>query len=113
VAVKHDFLATRIVDEPGPWALTPYVLSLWSAAARNALRYHSIAFADQIFGLRDTGRITTRTATRILRALPEGTSEFYFHPGAEPEELDCAALLALIAEREIKLRTSLPPPAAR
>ena len=113
VALDHHFRAMRVVREPGPWALLPQIFEWLSRAAIPALQRRSIAFADHTFGLRDTGRITTETASRILQNLPDGVSEFYFHPGAEPGEIDSPALLALLAEREITLRTSLPPPAAR
>jgi hopanoid biosynthesis associated protein HpnK len=113
VAVEHGFRAVRLVREPGSWELIPQIFEWLSRAAIPALQRHSVAFADRVFGLRDTGRISTATATRALQSLPDGSSEFYFHPGAEPGEMDYVALLALLAEREIKLRTSLPPPAAR
>jgi hopanoid biosynthesis associated protein HpnK len=106
---EQGFYAVRLVREPGPPALLPRVFDWLSRAAIPKLS--GFALADHTFGLRDTGKITTSTAGRILRALPDGVSEFYFHPGAEPEELDCPALLSLIAERGIKLRTLLKPPA--
>lgn len=110
VAVEHGFRAMRLVREPGSWALIPQIFHWLSRAAIPALQRHSIAFADHAFGLRNTGQISTDVATRIFHTLPEGVSEFYFHPGAEPGELDYPTLLALLAEREIKLRT-LPTPA--
>jgi len=113
VAAGHGFHAIRLVREPGRWALVPRIFEWLSRAAIPALKRHNIHFADHTYGLRDTGRISTDVVRGILRALPDGLSEFYFHPGAEPGELDYSALLALLTEREIKLRTSLPPPAAR
>lgn len=113
IAVEHGFRAMRLVREPRSWSPIPQIFEWLSRAAIPALQRHSIAFADHVFGLRDTGRISTATATRTLQSLPEGLSEFYFHPGAEPDELDYGVLLALLAERDIKLRTSLPPPAVR
>jgi hopanoid biosynthesis associated protein HpnK len=111
VAVEHGFRAMRLVREPGSWALIPQIFHWLSRAAIPALQRHAITFVDQAFGLRDTGQVSTETAAHIFHTLPDGVSEFYFHPGAEPAELDYRALLSLLAEREIKLRT-LPPPAA-
>jgi len=113
VAAGHGFQAMRLVREPGKWALVPQIFDWLSRAARPALRRHAMYFADHTFGLRDTGRISTDMVKRILRTLPEGVSEFYFHPGAEPKELDYLPLLAVLSERGITLRTSLPPAAAR
>jgi hopanoid biosynthesis associated protein HpnK len=110
ISTEQGFNALRLVREPGAPALLPFIFNWLS---RLALRqYRGYAVADHTFGLRDTGKITTETAARILRNLPEGLNEFYFHPGAEPEEIDCAALLALLEERAIKLRTLVPPAAA-
>ncbi len=113
VAVEQGFRAMRLVREPGAWALLPSIFEWLSRAAIPALRRHAITFPDHTFGLRDTGRITTEIASRILQALPDGVSEFYFHPGAEPEEIDYARLKTLLDERRITRRTSLPPPGAR
>lgn len=113
IAIEHGFQATRVVREPGSWALLPEIFQLLSRNAIPALRRRSIAFADHTFGLRDTGRITPAVTRRILQNLPDGLSEFYFHPGAESGELDYPALLALLAEREITLRTLPTPSAAR
>jgi len=113
IAVEHRFRAMRLVREPGSWALLPQIFERLSRSAIPALQRHAIAFVDYTFGLRDTGRITTEIASRILQNLPDGVSEFYFHPGAEPGEIDYARLLSLLADREITLRTSLPPPTAR
>lgn len=113
VAVEYGFRASRVVHEPGAWQLVPRILALMSAAAIPRLREHGIAYTDYTFGLRDTGRMTTAKASRILQSLPEGVSELYFHPGAEPEEMDYARLRALLDECSITLRTSLPPAAGR
>ena len=107
----YDALQRRLGSRRSQWALLPRIFELLSRAAVSELQRHAITFGDHTFGLRDTGRITAEVAARILQNLPDGVSELYFHPGAEPGEIDCAALLSLLAEREITLRTSLPPPA--
>lgn len=113
VAVEQGFRAMRLVREPGPWALLPQIFEWLSRAAIPSLQRHAITFHDHTFGLRDTGRITTGIAVRILQELPDGVSEFYFHPGAEPGDIDNARLRAAVDEFGITLRTSRPPPAAR
>ncbi|MDR3404973.1 MAG: ChbG/HpnK family deacetylase [Chthoniobacter sp.] len=113
MAVEQGFRAMRLVREPGSWALLPQIFQWLSRAAIPGMQRNGIAFHDHTFGLRDTGRITTGVAERILHALPEGVSEFYFHPGAEPEEIDSARLKTVLDESGITLRTSPPPPAVR
>ena len=112
IAHQHGFRAMRLVREAGmPSPLTLIFLGL-SQAAIHALVKHQIQFADRVFGLRDTGQMTTATLRRLLERLPIGLSELYFHPGAEPREPDYEALVPLLQRTGITLRTSLPPPAA-
>ena len=92
--------------------MVPAIFDRLSHAAIPRLEAHGIRFADRVFGLRETGRMTTAAIARHLENLPDGTSELYFHPGAEPAEPDYAALTALLARHAISL-THLPPPAAR
>ncbi len=112
IAAEHGFRAMRLVREPGPFAFVPWIFQRLSRAAIPHLEKHDIQFADQIFGLRETGRMTTATIARFLAQLPDGTSELYFHPGAEPADPHYAALTPLLARHAITL-THLPPPAAR
>ena len=112
IAVEHGFRAVRLVREPGPFALVPWIFQRLSRAALPHLEKHGIHFADRIFGLRATGRMTTAAIARLLAQFPDGISELYFHPGAEPAEPDYAALTPLLARHAITL-THLPPPAAR
>ena len=112
IAAEHGFRALRLVREPGPFALVPRIFQRLSRAAIPHLEKHGIRFADRVFGLRETGRMTTAALARILENLPDGLSELYFHPGAEPAEPDYAALTPLLACHAIAL-THLPPLAAR
>ena len=107
IAAEHGFRAVRLVREPGPFAPVPWIFQRLSRAAIPHLETHGIRFADRVFGLRDTGRMTTATIARLLTQLPDGTSELYFHPGAEPAEPDYAALTPLLARHAITL-THLP-----
>ena len=110
IAIEHGFRATRLVREPGSFALVPWIFQRLSRAAMPPLEKHGIRFTDRVFGLRDSGRMTTAVIARVLENLPDGASELYFHPGAEPAEPDYAALTPLLARHAITL---LPPPAAR
>ena len=107
IAIGHGFRATRLVREPAPRGLVPRIFQLLSRAALPHLEKSGVQFTDRVFGLRDTGRMTTAALARLLAQLPDGTSELYFHPGAEPAEPDCAALIPLLARHGITL-THLP-----
>jgi len=112
LAIEHGFRAMRLVREPGPRALLPRIFQWLSSAAIPHLEKAGVQFADRVFGLRDTGRMTTGVIARLLEKLPDGLSEVYFHPGAELAEPDYAALTPLLARHAITL-THWPPPAAR
>jgi hopanoid biosynthesis associated protein HpnK len=101
IALGHGFRAVRLVREPGPFAPVPWIFQHLSRAALPHLKKHGVQFADRVFGLRESGRMTTAVIARYLGQLPDGTSELYFHPGAEPAEPDCAALTELIARHKI------------
>ena len=101
IALDHGFRAVRLVREPGPFAPVPWIFHRLSRAALPHLAKHGVQFADRIFGLRATGRMTTAAIARLLAQLPDGTSELYFHPGAEPAEPDYATLTRLLAQHEI------------
>lgn len=103
IAHAHGFRATRLVREPGPPALLPWIFQALSRRALPALRGLGIAGTDHVFGLRATGRVTGAVFARLLEQLPEGTSEIYFHPGAEPAALDPAPLLEIVRRRGIQL----------
>jgi hypothetical protein len=47
---------------------------------RARLRKTGIAYNDYLFGLSDTGRMTSQRVLQILPKLPHGTTEMYFHP---------------------------------
>jgi hopanoid biosynthesis associated protein HpnK len=89
------------------------------AYCRRRLREAGIAFNDYVFGLSDTGRMTRERVLALLRELPDGVTEMYFHPAsrrapgmpayAQPEA-ELAALLdpavpACIADSNIILST--------
>lgn len=108
IACEHGFHAMRIVREPRRWFTPWLIFEALSRAAIPTLQRHKITFTDYTFGLRDTGRMTTEKVRQILERLPEGVSEFYFHPGAEPHEFDYARLREIVEEHGIVLRNSAP-----
>jgi hopanoid biosynthesis associated protein HpnK len=93
IAQEFLFNFTRLVREPGPFGLIPWIFGRLSAAAIPALRESRIRFADRVFGLRHTGSMT-EAAFRDAISRAGGTTEIYFHPAAErfapsPERLKC------------------------
>ena len=101
--IARGFRFIRLVREPGNHAPVALVFRALSASAVRKLATHGIRAADHVFGLHDTGRMTTACFAQILERLPDGVSELYFHPGAESEELDFARLRDLLAAHLIVL----------
>jgi len=83
VAVAQGFRFTRLVREPGPRGILPWIFQMLSANAAPRLRAAGIGFADAVFGLRKSGRMDVAEIERALRHANGGTTEIYFHPGAE------------------------------
>lgn len=82
------------------------VLYAWTALLRRQARAAGLATNDHCFGLAWSGHMTTDRVQRLLRALPEGRSEIYFHPATikdatlqrlMPEYEHVAELEALLA----------------
>ena len=113
IAAEEGFRAVRLVREPGQRSTLPTIFKLLSENAIRVLRGHDIRFTDRIFGLRGTGRMSTARIAQVLETLPDGLSELYFHPGAEPEEINYAALVPLLAKFAITPRSLPPPPVVR
>jgi predicted glycoside hydrolase/deacetylase ChbG (UPF0249 family) len=94
VAREHGFAFTRLVREPGPPALLPWIFQRLSAHAAPRLCYAGVGFSDAVFGLRKTGCIDIAEFQRALAH--GGDTEIYFHPGAEsslPQPEEVAALV--------------------
>jgi predicted glycoside hydrolase/deacetylase ChbG (UPF0249 family) len=47
---------------------------------KSRLRQEQVRSNDFIFGLIDSGAMTTELVTRFVEHLPEGVTEIYFHP---------------------------------
>ena len=88
IARKHGFTFTRLVREPMPRSVLGNIFAVLSARARPRLDAEGIGFADRVCGLRETGGMTNAAFRRLIATAPDGITEIYFHPGAEPEELE-------------------------
>lgn len=74
--------------EPGGFsrALVGALLRPWIALVKWRLKRAGIVTTDRIIGLHDTGRMTATRLRHILRRLPGGTSEIFFHPAEREAE---------------------------
>jgi predicted glycoside hydrolase/deacetylase ChbG (UPF0249 family) len=103
VAVRHGFRALRLVREWGDFSPKPAVLRLLGERARPAAERAGLRFTDGVYGVSCTGRVGTGVIRKMLRSLPAGLHEFYFHPGAEPGEIEAPPLLEAINKNGITL----------
>jgi predicted glycoside hydrolase/deacetylase ChbG (UPF0249 family) len=83
IAQRNGFRATRLVREPGPPAVLPWIFRKLSNRAVPRLREAGITFTDYVFGLRKTGRMDLPEFERAIEWSKKGATEIYFHPGAE------------------------------
>jgi len=66
-------------------------LKLLARAAREMAEKAGIATADYFCGIAQTGEFTKEGVLRLLKALPEGTTELMCHPGYADEKLKKSA----------------------
>ena len=99
--------AVRVPFEPFvSWRTV--VVEPWARLLRSRLRKAGIAHNDFIFGIHNTGHMTTERVLTILRDLPDGVSEIYFHPDdsaagrAELVALTDARVVAALADLGIE-----------
>jgi predicted glycoside hydrolase/deacetylase ChbG (UPF0249 family) len=72
------------------------------------LSAHGCRTTDHFAGFQITGRFTANDVATLIRALPEGSTEFMCHPGFCRDELQCAATrLKESREAELKALVSL------
>jgi hopanoid biosynthesis associated protein HpnK len=107
IAHRLGYRWTRLVREPGLRHPLGVIFHLLARSAQPELQRYNIGSTDHLFGFRDTGRMTMPVMRALLDRIPEGTSELYFHPGAEPEPIDARVLTERIAASRIELRSSL------
>ncbi len=99
IAREHGFRRTRLLREPRPRSPLGHIFAALSARAGT----DDIGHADQVCGLRETGRMTNAALHRLIERLPNGLTEIYFHPGAEPEELDTEKIRERLDREKIQL----------
>ncbi len=52
----------------------------WMSLMKRTLRRNDIRYNDFLFGMSDSGSMTTDLVIRLIRNLPRGITEFCFHP---------------------------------
>lgn len=97
IAQEFGFKFTRLVREPGPFSFIPWIFERLSAAAIPSLERAGIGYADRVFGLRSTGRMSEHAFRKALRQV-HGTTEIYFHPSAEIDPPDPTKLANLLRQ---------------
>jgi hopanoid biosynthesis associated protein HpnK len=61
---------------------TCLALSPWVSLLKRRLRHAGVHSNDFVFGMNDSGQMSSGMVLRILRQLPSGVAEIYFHPVA-------------------------------
>ena len=92
VGKEYGLKAVRIPKEPpvlswrasghslGGRLISSVFLSPWMALMKYTLRKARIRYNDYLFGMTDGGSMTTDLILRFVDNLPEGVTEFCFHP---------------------------------
>jgi hopanoid biosynthesis associated protein HpnK len=91
IGAPHGLRAMRVPFEPlagagvrsmtrlGGWLL----LAPWIAAMKRRMARAGIRYNDRVFGLADTGRMDRERVMTLLRCLPDGITEMFFHPATD------------------------------
>ena len=117
IEIGQEYGLTRIrvpAESPAIMALCGEQITLgeralyaWSHVLRRQAKQVGLATTDHVFGLKWSGHMTEEKIRRLLRHLPEGSVEIYFHPATYRDhaltrlmpgyehEAELAALLAL------------------
>ena len=121
IAIGREFglRAVRVPSEPAlPGLPSNRALRQWCRVLREQVRAAGLRSTDHCFGLGWSGQMTAARVRSILRHLPPGSSEIYFHPAArrDPEldrlmpgyahEAELAALLDPAVLRALDGRTA-------
>ena len=64
-----------------------YALYAWSGVLRRMACSHGLACADHVFGIHWSGRMVEACVRSLLAHLPPGSSEIYFHPATEQDDI--------------------------
>jgi chitin disaccharide deacetylase len=76
VGRDHGMRAVRIPSEPGQ----SLALSPWLALMRRRLERAGMVTNDRVLGIRWSGHMNEERVLQLLRRLPSGVTEMYFHP---------------------------------
>jgi hopanoid biosynthesis associated protein HpnK len=81
-------------------------LKLLARDAREQAARAGVATADYFCGIAQTGELTREGMERLLKSLPEGTTEFMCHPGYADEALEkTATRLQASRQKELEILT--------
>jgi predicted glycoside hydrolase/deacetylase ChbG (UPF0249 family) len=94
--------------QPGGVGWTNRGMRLMSGRFRTVLERHRCRSTDWFAGFRLTGRYRSGDLANLIRALPEGVTEFMCHPGRCGKDLQ-AARTRLKESREVELRALTAP----
>lgn len=94
--------------QPGGVGGTNRAMRIMSGRFQRALARHGCRATDWFAGFRLTGDYREGDLAALIRALPEGSTEFMCHPGRCGDELR-AARTRLKESREVELRALLSP----
>jgi predicted glycoside hydrolase/deacetylase ChbG (UPF0249 family) len=102
LAVGRDHNAAVVIKQ----GVQARGLKLLARDAREMAERAGIATADYFCGIAQTGELTRGGVERLLRALPEGTTELMTHPGFMDEQLrKSPTRLQASREQEVRILT--------
>jgi hopanoid biosynthesis associated protein HpnK len=78
VPLERASLLDRI--EPFGQHRRNWIAAPWTALLGTRLRRHGLSAPDQVFGIAWSGAMTEQRTTGVLKNLPHGLTEIYFHP---------------------------------
>jgi hopanoid biosynthesis associated protein HpnK len=81
---ERTHLAARVANEA--------FIAPWLALMRRRARRAGLACNDFVFGMNDTGQMTSDRVQRLMRGLPRGVTELYFHPAMSAWDDGMAAM---------------------
>jgi chitin disaccharide deacetylase len=115
IGQRYGMTALRVPEEPlrvlklvEKQTSSPlsWLTSTWAALLEARVRRRRLLAADRVFGLAWSGAMTEARVAGLLAHLPDGVTEFYFHPatsnsfsGAAPGYRYADELAALVAPR--------------
>lgn len=94
--------------QPGGVGWTNKLMHLMNGRFHDALAHHHCRSTDWFAGFRLTGRYRGGDLAELIRALPEGVTEFMCHPGRCGDDLR-SARTRLKESREVELRALTSP----